>query len=495
MSLLLDALKRAEEAKRAKRPVETVAVTDNEIPSSGPAPAVEKAAPSLELRLDDYKEVIAPRVTPRNLPGITVPPPAERKTAESDLGGLALEATQVASVLRNESAVRPEPAPVSPPVAPLAGGKADFTQQRDAARNIFSAKQPLSDSASPNRRKWILPAVAFAVVLVGGGAWYVWNEINRISRPAIPMAARPATPSAPVASAEAPAVATAAVPAPVPAATVLPPAATTTGQLLVQAGKSEPAKTAELTLPPLLPPEQAAPLSKPPRSSAKTPLSSHQAMATALRDAPGGRDAPLALRRALAVEPPSVSPALMLAYTALKAGEFRDAKEQYAKVIAATPLSIDGQLGLATAAARLGETALANRHYRETLNIDPRNSTAIAGLLALTSDGGGAAEVELKTLIAKNPGAASLQFALGNQYSSSKRWTEAQQAYFEAFRLDSESPDYAYNLAVSLDQLRQSRLAREYYQKAVALLSTSGGQFDRNAAIRRIQELSRDSAN
>ena len=75
-----------------------------------------------------------------------------------------------------------------------------------------------------------------------------------------------------------------------------------------------------------------------------------------------------------------------------------------------------------------------------------------------------------------------------------RRWTEAQQAYFEAFRIDSANPDYLFNLAVSLDQLRQTRLALDYYRKAEAIaVAKGGGQFDRTTIARRIRELSGDT--
>ena len=128
---------------------------------------------------------------------------------------------------------------------------------------------------------------------------------------------------------------------------------------------------------------------------------------------------------------------------------------------------------------------------------------AIAGLLAVSESAGigagsgggtkseapGQLEAELKALIYKDPNAASLQFSLGNLYASQRRWTEAQQAFFEAYRLDADNADYLYNLAVSLDQLNQSRLALDYYQKSLVQAPKAGAQFDRSVVQRRIAEL------
>jgi uncharacterized protein HemY len=99
-------------------------------------------------------------------------------------------------------------------------------------------------------------------------------------------------------------------------------------------------------------------------------------------------------------------------------------------------------------------------------------------------------EVELKTLLAKDANSAALNFALGNLYASENRWTEAQQVFFEAYRLDSNNADFMFNLAISLDHLNQSRLALEYYQKALTqAIQVGGAQFDRATAQRRMSEL------
>jgi tetratricopeptide (TPR) repeat protein len=95
----------------------------------------------------------------------------------------------------------------------------------------------------------------------------------------------------------------------------------------------------------------------------------------------------------------------------------------------------------------------------------------------------------LKTLLATDPGAHVLNFALGNQLAQQGRWPEAQQHYFKAFAADPENADFAYNLAVSLDHLRQPKLALEYYQRAVALASSRGASFDTAAARARIAQL------
>jgi tetratricopeptide (TPR) repeat protein len=97
----------------------------------------------------------------------------------------------------------------------------------------------------------------------------------------------------------------------------------------------------------------------------------------------------------------------------------------------------------------------------------------------------------LKSLIAGQPEAALLHFSLGNQYAQQSRWSEAQAAYFKAYSVDPENADYAFNLAVSLDQLHQGKLALEYYQRALALTDKRAVSFNPAQARLRVQELSK----
>src|SRR5262249_43234264 len=85
---------------------------------------------------------------------------------------------------------------------------------------------------------------------------------------------------------------------------------------------------------------------------------------------------------------------------------------------------------------------------------------------------------------AADPGANVLHFTLGNQLAQQGRWAEAQQAYFKAMAADPDNPDFAFNLAVSLDHLRQSKLAADYYRRAIALAEKHGASFDLAAAPR-----------
>jgi tetratricopeptide (TPR) repeat protein len=127
------------------------------------------------------------------------------------------------------------------------------------------------------------------------------------------------------------------------------------------------------------------------------------------------------------------------------------------------------------------------------LQANPRDPHAQAGAVALRGQQLDPVQVEsrMKSLIAADRNSNVLQFTLGNQYAQQGRWPEAQQAYFKAFAADPENPDFAFNLAVSLDQLHQSTLALEYYRRALALAEKRNSGFALEAARTRVQQLSR----
>jgi tetratricopeptide (TPR) repeat protein len=94
-------------------------------------------------------------------------------------------------------------------------------------------------------------------------------------------------------------------------------------------------------------------------------------------------------------------------------------------------------------------------------------------------------------MLAENPGAHVLNFTLGNQFAQQGRWAEAQQEYFRAYAAEPDNPDFAYNLAVSLDHLRQPSLALQYYQRAITLAKARGASFQLQVAEDRAAQLTR----
>ncbi|MBU1397072.1 MAG: hypothetical protein KKE84_13165 [Gammaproteobacteria bacterium] len=174
------------------------------------------------------------------------------------------------------------------------------------------------------------------------------------------------------------------------------------------------------------------------------------------------------------------------AYAAYQRAALAEAQQLYTQAVVRRR-SVDALLGLAAIASVQNRETDAQHLYREVLDLDPRNAAAQGALLDLLGNTDSqATESRLKTLIERDP-SPQLYQTLGNLYAEQARWNDAQAAYFEAWRGAPDNGDYAFNLAVSLDQLRQYPAALTYYEKALA----SGGahRFDRAQTEARVREL------
>ena len=186
----------------------------------------------------------------------------------------------------------------------------------------------------------------------------------------------------------------------------------------------------------------------------------------------------------------SLSPGIAEGYQALQAGKLDQAESRYRAVLQADAQSVDALLGLATIAARRGNAQQALGFYEQALQIEPRNAAAQAGIIDIIGQADPQmSETHLKQLIAREP-SAFLYFSLGNLYGRQAAWPAAQAAYFQAYNLQPDNPDYAYNLAIGLEHLEQPKLALTYYRKALELSFQKGhANFDQNRVIERIGQL------
>jgi len=433
MSLLLEALKKAELAKQAAK---------GEAPAAGgqAEPSSAQGAPvTTREKLPDISQ-------PLEILTEDLPSSSEKRPAAEPSSALSLEEPE---------AISPAPEPVS------AAAESARAAERAQAQRLFQVKEM---DYNP-RRPFYLTVGALA--LAGAGyAGYVWWQLQPRSTLTVSASS---------------AIASRAVSIPAQAPAPPPPAPPVTGT--VPSG-----------------PAIAAPIS-PVRARRTTTTSASRGGIAAPAQRPS---APAAAPEAatsrpselapIAVNPPTlvVDPLLEQAYQAFERNDLTGARNGYLRVLARETNNRDALLGLAAIDVRNEDFDAAEARYLKLLEMNPRDSYAAAGLIGLRSQiDPVASESRLKNMLATQPEAAHLHFALGNQYARQSRWAEAQAAYFKAYSSGPENPDYAFNLAVSLDQLHQENLALEYYRRALDLSRRQPANFNRDQTQTRIQELSR----
>ena len=186
-----------------------------------------------------------------------------------------------------------------------------------------------------------------------------------------------------------------------------------------------------------------------------------------------------------------VSEELKAAYQAYITGDLEIAKQYYLEELETNPRNKDVLLGLAAIATRLQLVNDAQAYYLRILELDPRDSSAIAGMAGLVQADPIQTESRLKNLLVQQPDAAALHFALGNNHVTQLRWAEAQQSFFRALSIDPANADYAFNLAVSLDHLKKNELATKYYREALVLADKGPVGFKEAQIIERLKELTK----
>jgi Flp pilus assembly protein TadD len=473
MSLLMDALKKAELAKRQGGADDATTSTDvtglSLEPLSSSTPALEattipdaQAALSLSTHLEELDArfleeaaAAARQVPPTPLVRDEPPPPA-------------------AAPAEPKPRIEPSVASPIPPPRPATevGGSA-------AARNVFAAKQP---EKTDNRRGFAIAVgvlTMVSVIAIGGYFWWQLQPKAAVmaARPAAPPPAAPIPPPAPATgmpsppTPAAPGSAAGAPPSPASAPTVAPATAATP-----QAGAGQrPAKVARAASDDEDEPQEAA-----------RPRGTRPRTVAARSAEPVEEDSPIRVTRT----PLRVDPALARGYDALGRGELNLALLEYQRANKNDPRNTDALHGLAAIALRQGRPDIAEAHYRQIFELDPQDSVAITALLNQRGQvDPGATESRLKSLAAGQPELAAPQFALGNLYARQGRWNEAQQAYFRAYNAEPENPDILFNLAVSLEHLRQNKLALQYYQQALNAAGTRPAGFDRERATARVKAL------
>lgn len=502
MSLLIKALQKAEQSKDAKTGDKKVAKTGLELEL---APQETKAEISNQLESvtpeQQNSENASLSFSGNEIPDSTIdainhlePEPSlidelgfnladeagfvepleTKKTAESQKN---IQAAQIDNSFSAPDTEPAEPIAAPPVVAiPANNPTPEPSSQREAAASLLSLqKEEKRKPQNTNKRSFYMGAIALVMLLLLGGGFYYYLET--LEQPQLIALTPPPVQVSPVAAPATPVVAD-------PAETPVEPEPTEPVAVLPEEDAMPLAATGE---------EQKA---KPPVtakansiSEVTDPKSVSTAESPKKSQAASSGESPMKVARMRKSEL-ATNPTQVAAYQAFLAGDDQAAGRLYRQLLQSDPRNVDALLGLAAVASRQDKVDEAVRTYQHALELDPRNSIAQAGLITMLGQTNpGEAESRLKNLLAQQPDAAYLHAALGNTYSELNRWPEAQQSYFQAFSMDSANADYAFNLAVSLDQMGKYELALDYYQRAASLLAKQGGSVDKAALDNRLDQL------
>ena len=463
MSLLLEALKKAE---RAKEEAQRRAKAEGAEAPAGASPAEAERKPvltrdklpdlattPLEIVSDDLAPPPAPKPAPRSEPMLEPlePPPAPKPAPRA-----AASASTAKAAAAKAAAAEAETQAAS----------------RASARKVFEAK-----FREPNPKMPFYITVGALSVFAVGTVIYFWYQLrpppslvnlNPARQAESPVVADAGAPTRPAAAA--PAAAPSTIPGMPTSATPTPGAPAATPAPAPAAAAPNAARAAAIEPP------------------AETPRPRQRVAEVQPAPAVPREPSPRVTRNL-----PEVNPRVEAGYNAYMAGDLATARTEYEQALRDEPTNRDALLGLAAIDVRSGRFESAEALYMRVLQLEPRDAQAQAALISLRAGRSDplATESRVKTLLAAEPSAHALNFALGNQLAQQNRWAEAQQEYFKAYTAEPDNADFAYNLAVSLDHLRQSRQALDYYQRAIALSQKRGASFDLGAAKTRASELAR----
>lgn len=430
MSLLLEALKRAERQKR-------------DLPAEPAPPPVEPAPfPELAMELEPLPQPEAPSAAAAGEPT----PAVAEMPATAEVAPLEFPPPEAPAAAEPAKApVAPACPPSSPPLpTPLA-----TSEQPERMRPPPEPRARRTQLPAARKRRLVLGGLALLVAIATTGTLLWLDQQSRA--PTMSMAAGGPVPLE-AAPAAAPVEATPPTEQPVPGKAPSPPAAKAAHAL---SGKEPPARPAV------------------------------QRSAAPAREA--GTN-PLAIRRS--EQTVTIQAATAAGYAAMANGNLEAARDHYRAALRSDQRSRDALLGLAVAAWREGRSEEAARRYDQLVSLDPRDPDANAGLALLRGamDPVGY-ESRLRSLLGERGDNAALHHALGSLLAQQHRWGEAQEAFFRAVTLAPRASDYHFNLAVSLDHLGQYSQARSYYRQALDLAATASSTFSREAAQSRLAAL------
>jgi hypothetical protein len=179
------------------------------------------------------------------------------------------------------------------------------------------------------------------------------------------------------------------------------------------------------------------------------------------------------------------------AYNAYKSGDDSLAMTRYNQVLEVDPGNRNALLARAAIHVQNNNSNAAIKDYQTLLLRNPKDSLAMASLIAVANYSPRETESQLKLMLRDEPSSPYLNFALANAYGAQNRWQEAQGYYFKALENNPQDPNYAYNLAVSLEHIAQPVAAVSYYQRALDNVNNGLATFSREIVSQRMEVLAK----
>ena len=179
------------------------------------------------------------------------------------------------------------------------------------------------------------------------------------------------------------------------------------------------------------------------------------------------------------------------AYEAYQRGDDVVALRKYNQVLEVDPKNRNALLARAAISVQNNEVPTAIADYQQLLFDNPKDSLAMSSLISVANLSPQKSETQLKLMIREEPNSPYLNFVLANVYGSQNRWQEAQDLYFKALENNPDDPNYAYNLAVSLEHISKPKVAIAYYERAVNNIDNGLATFNKDLVEGRIELLRR----
>ncbi|TDJ23305.1 MAG: tetratricopeptide repeat protein [Gammaproteobacteria bacterium] len=177
------------------------------------------------------------------------------------------------------------------------------------------------------------------------------------------------------------------------------------------------------------------------------------------------------------------------AYAAYQKGDDQLALVKYNAVLDIDPDNRNALLARAAINIQNNRIAEAIRDYRRILFVNPKDSIAMSSMIAVANFSPEQSETQLKLMIRDEPDSHYLNFTLGNIFGAQNRWQEAQKKYFTALENNPHDPNYAYNLAVSLEHIAKPQVAIAYYELALNNYTRGLATFSRDVVDARLEIL------